>query len=79
MLPRPWQLIFFPTNAQAQERVDGDYVELYLSSVLSENSDIKESLQRGFPFDAVVKNLPANAEDTGSGPGPGRSHMLQSN
>ena len=31
------------------------------------------------PGGAVVKNLPANAGDTGSGPGPGRSYMLQSN
>ena len=30
----------------------------------------------GFPGGAVVKNLPANAGDTGSSPGPGRSHML---
>ena len=29
---------------------------------------------RGFPGGAVVKNLPANAEDTGSSPGLGRSH-----
>ena len=27
----------------------------------------------------MVKNPPANAGDTGSSPGPGRSHMLQSN
>ena len=33
----------------------------------------------GFPGGTVVKNLPANAGDTGSRPGPGRSHMLQSN
>ena len=33
----------------------------------------------GFPGGAVVQNLPANAGDTGSIPGPGRSHMLQSN
>ena len=29
----------------------------------------------GFPGGSVVKNPPANAEDTGSTPGPGRSHM----
>ena len=34
---------------------------------------------RDFPSGAVVKNLPASAGDTGSSPGPGRSHMLQSN
>ena len=32
-----------------------------------------------FPGGAVIKNLPANAGDTGSSPGPGRSHMPQSN
>ena len=31
-----------------------------------------------FPGGAVVKNPPANAGDTGSSPGPGRSHMPQS-
>ena len=32
-----------------------------------------------FPGGAVVKNPPANAGDTGSSPGLGGSHMLQSN
>ena len=32
-----------------------------------------------FPGGAVVKNPSANAGDTGSSPGPGRSHMLRSN
>ena len=40
---------------------------------------IKKSTNRGFPGGAVVKNPPANAGDTGSSPGPGRSHMSQSN
>ena len=33
----------------------------------------------GFPGGTVVENLPANARDTGSSPGPGRSHMPRSN
>ena len=33
----------------------------------------------GFPGGAVVKNLPANAGDTGSSPGLGRSHMPWNN
>jgi len=33
----------------------------------------------GFPGDSVVKNLPANAGDTGLIPDPGRFHMPQSN
>ena len=33
----------------------------------------------GFPGGSVVKNLPATARDTGSSPGPGRSHMPRSN
>ena len=34
-----------------------------------------EKGSRGFPGGSVVKNLPANAGDTGSIPGPRRSHM----
>ena len=33
----------------------------------------------GFPGGAVVESLPADAGDRGSSPGPGRSHMPQSN
>ena len=33
----------------------------------------------GFPGGAMVKNLPANAGDTGWSPGPGRSHMPRTN
>ena len=36
-------------------------------------------LHGGFPGGAVVENLPANAGDTGSSPGLGRSHMPRSN
>ena len=39
----------------------------------------KREQETDFPDGAVVKNLPANAGDTGSSPGPGRSHMPQSN
>ena len=37
------------------------------------------SALQGFPGGAVVKNPPANAGDTGSSPGLGRSHMPRSN
>ena len=40
---------------------------------------IKKSETRDFPGGAGVKNPPANAGDTGSSPGPGRSHMPWSN
>ena len=35
-------------------------------------------MRRGFPGGAVVESLPANAGDTGSSPGLGRSHMPRS-
>ena len=38
-----------------------------------------KSHRQGFPGGAVVENPPANAGDTGSSPGPGRSHMPRSN
>ena len=44
--------------------------------VYSKESKIK---YLDFPGGAVVKNPPANAGDTGSSPGPGGSHMPQSN
>ena len=37
-----------------------------------------KNLPAGFPGGAAVENLPANAGDTGSSPGLGRSHMPQS-
>ena len=39
----------------------------------------QESTDVDFPGGAVIKNPPANAGDMGSIPGPGRSHMPQSN
>ena len=41
-------------------------------------SSIKIKMQ-DFPGGTVVKNPPANAGDTGSNPGLGRSHMPRSN
>ena len=40
---------------------------------------IKPKHFRDFPGGAVVKNLPANAGDAGSSPGPESSHMPWSN
>ena len=39
----------------------------------------KKTFLKDFPGGAVVKNLPANAGDMGSIPGPGKSHMPWSN
>ena len=39
---------------------------------------LESIVNRGFPGGAVVENLPANAGDTGSSPGLGRSHMPRS-
>ena len=41
--------------------------------------NILKAAREGFPGGAVVENLPANAGDTGSRPGLGRSHMPRSN
>ena len=40
---------------------------------------IKKSTNRDLPGGTVVKNPPASAGNTGSSPGPGRSHMPRSN
>ena len=49
------------------------------TSLLSQTPVKNRKSARGFPGGAVVKNPPANAGDTGSSPGPGRSHMPRSN
>ena len=38
-----------------------------------------KNTRQGFPGGAVVESLPANAGNTGSSPGLGRSHMPRSN
>ena len=40
--------------------------------------ELVKSEGKDFPGGAVVKNPPANAGDTGSSPGQGRSHMPRS-
>ena len=57
-----------------------------LNNMLLNNQEITEEIKKeinkyleGFPGGAVVKNLPANAGDTGSSTGLGRSHMPQRN
>ena len=40
---------------------------------------VKNTEHKGFPGGTVVENLPANAGDTGSSPGLGRSHMPRNN
>ena len=47
---------------------------------MKDNQNIKiQKYFQGFPGGAVVENLPANAGDTGSSPGLGRSHVPRSN
>ena len=53
-------------------------ITLYLTILFVNYTSIKLK-KEGFPGGAVVENLPANAGDAGSSPGPGRSHMPRSN
>ena len=46
---------------------------------LGTNGTLIKMSAGGFPGGAVVENLPANAGNTGSSPGLGRSHMPRSN
>ena len=53
---------------------------LLVSSSMSFANEYSQDLEHwDFPGGSVVKNPPANAGDTGSIPGPERSHMPWSN
>ena len=47
--------------------------------MLGSKVTLRKGTMWGFPGGAVAENLPANAGDTGSSPGLGRSHMPWSN
>ena len=51
---------------------------VYEIRFVNKSSSIKRDMW-GFPGGTVVENLPANAGDTGSSPGLGRSHMPRGN
>ena len=55
------------------------YSDNKITNMKQQVHKIIQSIVWGFPGGAVVESLPANAGDTGSSPGPGRSHMPQSN
>ena len=54
------------------------YIRILLMFSKKEQQNDKLKNQ-GFPVGAAVENLPANAGNTGSSPGLGRSHMPRSN
>ena len=49
------------------------------TNILCQSINTIKNKTSGFPGGAVVKNPPVNAGDTGSVPGPGRSHVPRSN
>ena len=63
------------TKKKFQERYNDKSIE---DKKLVSKSLMKNRIFGDFPGGAVAKNLPANAGDTGSSPGPGKSHMPQS-
>ena len=54
------------------------WIDVFISLLYYLNK-FYDNQDRDFPGSAVVKNPPANAEDTGSIPGLGRSHVVRSN
>ena len=68
---------FLSNHVSVKEILFRIYKELFQLHKKKTNSFKKA--KEGFPGGAVVENLPANAGDTGSNPGLGRSHMPWSN
>ena len=65
-----WVLMSFPSDCGTQYS---------LKTTALGQRERYSKIYWGFPGGAVVENLPANAGDTGSSPGLGRSHMPRSN
>ena len=61
------------------EPISAVYLLILLYPAVKDRMSASFKDEEDFPGGAVVKNPPANAGDTGSSPGPGRSHMPQSN
>ena len=67
-------------NARGMGSIPGQGTRITFVSQHGQKVTIKKVIIiKGFPGGSLVKNPPANAEDTCSSPGPGRSHMPQSN
>ena len=64
------------TKAPKENGIDRFYH--HYQHIIYINIDIKKYLLLGFPGGAVVESLPANAGDTGSGPGLGGSRVPRS-
>ena len=59
--------------------MQADVSALFLKRALKAQRSYYQEISKGFPGGSVVRNLPANAGDTGLIPVPGRSHMPWSN
>ena len=76
--PTEWEKIF--ANHIYIKGLYPEYTKNSYSSIITQQvTQVKNAERGGFPGGTVVENPPANAGDTGSSPGPGRSHMLRSN
>ena len=77
MRERGWSLIILNDEDMIKTGLKlGHSLNIHIQQIDARYSKVN---WEGFPGGTVVKNLPANAGDTGSSPGPGRSHMPRSN
>ena len=67
------------TTAIYNSVIVSKFMELCISHCNPSLEHFTKKNPGGFPGGAVVENPPANAADTGSSPGLGRSHMPRSN
>ena len=72
-------MIFISDSVGYRDKRFSCNLEALSSWSVAKQSSCQKQVAGGFPGGAVVENPPANAGDTGSSPGLGRSHMPRSN
>ena len=70
-IKKMWHVYTMEYYSAIKRNEIGSFVETWMDLESVTQSEVSQKEKQGFPGGAVVKNLPANAGDRSSSPGPG--------